>query len=131
MKDPLGAKLTYILRSDLIQSGEAAAGVVAVVGGPVRGGGSGQEMFGEDVDCCGDCAGVGGGGCSCRGFFLGVQRQVFFVSLGGFDTHGNQVQVQGSLLGQLGPALSAFDGAMNQLGTASQVTTLLSSLTSI
>lgn len=54
---------------------------------------------------------------------LGVKRQVFFVSLGGFDTHNNQFNTQETLFGQLSPALKAFYDATEKLGVANQVTT--------
>ena len=53
----------------------------------------------------------------------GARRQVFFVSLGGFDTHNNELATLTTLLGQLSPALAAFHGATVQLGVANQVTT--------
>lgn len=53
----------------------------------------------------------------------GAQRQIFFVSLGNFDTHGNQAPTQQNLLAQLSPALKAFYDATVALGVASQVTT--------
>ena len=53
---------------------------------------------------------------------LQQQRQIFFVSLGGFDTHNNELSVQANLFGQLAPALSAFYNATVALGVASQVT---------
>lgn len=53
----------------------------------------------------------------------GARRQVFFVSLGGFDTHSNELAVMTTLLGQLSPALRAFYDATVQLGVSSQVTT--------
>jgi uncharacterized protein (DUF1501 family) len=45
------------------------------------------------------------------------------VSLGGFDTHNNELNVLDTLLGQLSPALRAFHDATVQLGVASNVTT--------
>ena len=54
---------------------------------------------------------------------LGVNRQVFFCSLGGFDTHSDQITIQQSLLGQVSPAMKAFFDATNELGVASNVTT--------
>ncbi len=39
---------------------------------------------------------------------LGVKRQIFFVSLDGFDTHGNQLNTQSALFAQLAPALKTF-----------------------
>ena len=53
---------------------------------------------------------------------IGIKRQIFFVSLGGFDTHTNEVNVQQTLFGQLSPALKAFYDATVQLGVASNVT---------
>jgi uncharacterized protein (DUF1501 family) len=52
-----------------------------------------------------------------------AQRQVFFVSLGGFDTHGAELNELDTLLGQLSPALRAFYDATVQLGVADGVTT--------
>ena len=54
---------------------------------------------------------------------VGARRQLFFVSLGGFDTHSNELAVLTNLLGQLSPALRAFQDAMAQLGVADRVTT--------
>lgn len=54
---------------------------------------------------------------------LGVQRQCFFCSMGGYDTHSDQLQGQASCLNDLGPALAAFYQATQALGVASQVTT--------
>jgi uncharacterized protein (DUF1501 family) len=39
---------------------------------------------------------------------LGVKRQVFFVGMGGYDTHSNTVTNQTNLFNQLAPALKAF-----------------------
>lgn len=52
-----------------------------------------------------------------------LKRQIFFVSHNGYDTHSAQLSVQGQLLGELGPALKAFQDAMNAIGTANNVTT--------
>ena len=54
---------------------------------------------------------------------LGLSRQVFFCSLGGFDTHSNQIALQGPLLQQLSQAMNAFYSATVELNVASQVTT--------
>ena len=53
----------------------------------------------------------------------GARRQVFFVSLGGFDTHANQPTVLGNLIGQLAPAVRSFYDATVAMGVANQVTT--------
>jgi uncharacterized protein (DUF1501 family) len=55
---------------------------------------------------------------------LGLRRQVFFCSLGGFDTHSGQIAIQQTLFSQLSPALSAFYTAtVVDLNLAQQVTT--------
>ena len=54
---------------------------------------------------------------------IGNPRQVFFVSMGGFDTHVNQRADQDRLLGELGAALRAFHDATVSLGVADRVTT--------
>jgi uncharacterized protein (DUF1501 family) len=53
---------------------------------------------------------------------LGLQRQIFFCSLGGFDTHSAQLPTQQSLYSQLDPALTAFYNATVELGVPQQVT---------
>ncbi len=53
---------------------------------------------------------------------LGVSRQIFFASIGNFDTHSNQIALQGALLAQLGPALTAFYQATQELGVQNNVT---------
>jgi uncharacterized protein (DUF1501 family) len=53
----------------------------------------------------------------------GATRQIFFVSLGGFDTHNNEMATLATLLGQLSPALKAFYDATATLGIADSVTT--------
>lgn len=57
----------------------------------------------------------------------GVGRQVFFCSLGGFDTHSAQGWTHWDLLRQLGEALAAFHAATQELGLASQVTSFTQS----
>jgi uncharacterized protein (DUF1501 family) len=46
---------------------------------------------------------------------LGVKRQVFFVNLGGFDTHANQVTRHADLMAQLAHGLYYFDGVSKNL----------------
>ena len=53
---------------------------------------------------------------------LGLQRQIFFCSLGGFDTHSAQLVTQQALYSQLDPALTAFYNATVELGVPQQVT---------
>lgn len=61
---------------------------------------------------------------------LGVKRQVFFVSLGGWDTHDFQNTAQPNLLAKVAHALSYFDGALANIGgidRRNQVTTFTAS----
>ena len=54
---------------------------------------------------------------------LGLPRQCFFASMGGFDTHGSdQLQQQNELLGEVSAAVNAFYAATTELGLARQVT---------
>jgi uncharacterized protein (DUF1501 family) len=54
---------------------------------------------------------------------LGARRQVFFVSLGGFDTHDNLLDSHGNLMTQVGDALAAFYQSTQEIGLARNVTT--------
>ncbi|MEO8133539.1 MAG: DUF1501 domain-containing protein [Betaproteobacteria bacterium] len=59
---------------------------------------------------------------------LGIKRQAFFVTLGGFDTHGNgQRNDQQDLLGEVSQAIGAFYDATVELGVAPKVTTFTQS----
>jgi uncharacterized protein (DUF1501 family) len=58
---------------------------------------------------------------------LGARRQVFFVSLGGFDTHDFQLRDQPALHTQLADAMNAFYQATVELGIADKVTTFTAS----
>ena len=58
-----------------------------------------------------------------RSTLFGMQRQIFFCSLGGFDTHENQLTPQASLFAQLSQAMKSFYEATVALGVASSVTT--------
>jgi uncharacterized protein (DUF1501 family) len=53
---------------------------------------------------------------------LNVNRQVFFVGLGGFDTHSNQVLDLPPLQRQLDAGITAFVNAMRELGVSEDVT---------
>jgi len=53
----------------------------------------------------------------------GAARQIFFVQLGSFDTHNDQLLRQQVLFDDLGPALKAFYDATVALSVADQVTT--------
>ncbi len=58
---------------------------------------------------------------------LGVKRQVFFVSMGGFDNHNALIDEHPVLLGTVADAMSAFYAATAAMGVASQVTTFTGS----
>lgn len=58
---------------------------------------------------------------------LGVTRQIFYVTLGGFDMHDNQAPQHARLLTQLGSALEYFDSVMMTAGLSDSVTTFTAS----
>jgi uncharacterized protein (DUF1501 family) len=58
---------------------------------------------------------------------LQMQRQVFFVAAGGFDSHDNQVNDQPVLLGGISAAMTAFYNATAELGVADAVTSFTQS----
>ena len=58
---------------------------------------------------------------------LGLTRQIFFASIGGFDTHTVELATQAPLLVQVSQALNAFNSATVELGVADQVTTFTAS----
>lgn len=53
---------------------------------------------------------------------LNTTRQIFMVSLGGFDTHSNQLATQANLFTQLGAAVKSFYDAMAAIGDNARVT---------
>jgi uncharacterized protein (DUF1501 family) len=54
---------------------------------------------------------------------LGLPRQCFFCSIGGFDTHGDdQLQRQNELLGEISAAVAAFYAATEELAMQNNVT---------
>jgi uncharacterized protein (DUF1501 family) len=58
---------------------------------------------------------------------LGMKRQIFFCSLGGFDTHTAQLNTQDTLFAQLDAAVAAFVSATAELGVENNVTTFTES----
>ena len=58
---------------------------------------------------------------------LGVTRQVFFVSMGGFDNHSGLKQKHQGLLADVDNSLDAFYSAIEALGLQSSVTTFTAS----
>ncbi len=58
---------------------------------------------------------------------LGMTRQIFFCQLGGFDTHGEQINSQAALLQQVSQAMKSFYDATVEMGIANQVTAFTAS----
>ena len=58
---------------------------------------------------------------------LGARRQVFLVSIGGFDLHDSLIAQHSGLLGKVSDALSAFYTATAELGVANKVTAFTAS----
>ncbi|TAF99499.1 MAG: DUF1501 domain-containing protein [Betaproteobacteria bacterium] len=57
----------------------------------------------------------------------GVRRQVFFVSLGGFDTHSNQNPQHTELMARVAHAMEYFDSALGNIKAHDNVTTFTGS----
>jgi uncharacterized protein (DUF1501 family) len=58
---------------------------------------------------------------------LGMQRQVFFCSVGSFDTHTGELPTLNTLYPELSQGLAAFYSATQELGVAQNVTTFTES----
>jgi uncharacterized protein (DUF1501 family) len=58
---------------------------------------------------------------------LNMQRQIFFVATGGFDSHDDQLLNQPALLGGVSEAMAAFYNATVELGVSGKVTTFTQS----
>jgi uncharacterized protein (DUF1501 family) len=58
---------------------------------------------------------------------LGMRRQIFFCSVQGYDTHGDQLSAQSGLLVELSQAMNAFYSATIEMGTQQEVTTFTAS----
>ncbi len=58
---------------------------------------------------------------------LGLSRQIFFCSMGGFDTHQDELAAHTNLYGQLSGAMTAFYNETNAQGLAGRVTTFTES----
>ncbi len=58
---------------------------------------------------------------------IGLSRQIFFCSLGGFDTHSGQSWGQWDLLKQISDGMLSFYNATAELGIADKVTTFTES----
>lgn len=53
---------------------------------------------------------------------IGDSRQIFFVNMGGYDTHNDELSLQGNLLRMLSRAINSFQSAMNEIGMQDSVT---------
>lgn len=58
---------------------------------------------------------------------LDMQRQIFFVGIGGFDSHDNQNLDQPGLLGGISESITAFHDATVEIGVSDSVTTFTQS----
>lgn len=58
---------------------------------------------------------------------MGSKRQVFMVSMGGFDLHDNLISQQPGLMQRLSDAMTAFHNATAELGIADKVTAFTAS----
>ena len=58
---------------------------------------------------------------------MGTKRQVFMVSMGGFDLHDNLISQQPGLMQRLSDAMTAFHNATVELGIADKVTAFTAS----
>ena len=58
---------------------------------------------------------------------LGMGRQVFFVGMGGWDTHGGQVERFPVLCQELNDGITAYQAALDGLGVSESVTTFTAS----
>ena len=53
---------------------------------------------------------------------LGMRRQIFFCSVGGFDTHSDELSTQSNLLAELSQCMNAFYQATKELSISDRVT---------
>ncbi len=58
---------------------------------------------------------------------LGMRRQIFFVGIGGWDTHANQLSLHSNKLTELNDALNSFYQTTVELGVENSVTTFTTS----
>jgi uncharacterized protein (DUF1501 family) len=58
---------------------------------------------------------------------LGNKRQVFFVSIGGFDLHDNLMAGHTTNMGRVSSAIKAFQDTLNTMGVGDKVTTFTTS----
>lgn len=58
---------------------------------------------------------------------LGMKRQIFFVTVNGFDTHSNQAEQLAELQSEVSSSISAFYNSLIEMGVENQVTTFTAS----
>ncbi|MGE3892401.1 MAG: DUF1501 domain-containing protein [Steroidobacteraceae bacterium] len=58
---------------------------------------------------------------------IGDSRQIFFISMSGFDTHNSELATQATLLNILSKNLNTFWNALGEIGAQSNVTTFTAS----
>lgn len=58
---------------------------------------------------------------------LGLHRQTLFIAFGGWDHHGELLETQAGMLNTLNTSLTAFQGALEQLGLQDSVITFSAS----
>jgi uncharacterized protein (DUF1501 family) len=58
---------------------------------------------------------------------LGLKRQIYYVNIGGYDSHASQLASHGNLLADLSACMNAFYNATVELGVDKQVTTFTAS----
>ncbi len=76
---------------------------------------SDEQKFGRDLEVVAQMIAARQG--------LGARRQIFFIRLGGWDTHANQASDHPRLLQTLATGLDEFNRELDELGVSSQVTT--------
>jgi uncharacterized protein (DUF1501 family) len=108
-----------LLRALPDPTGDAYGGATALLYQPLGGGGTVVNPLAQQLQMVARM--IGGRQA------LGLKRQVFFVTLPGFDTHDKQLTRQADLLARLDHGLAYFDGAMEALGVSQQVTTFTAS----
>lgn len=112
----LDSGLTLVRTANKVR--QDAAGLAALLSGLGSGGGLSprfpQTSLGQQLQQVAQIIKLRGS--------TGLSRQVFFCSLGGFDTHSGQSWQQMDLLRQLAQALAAFHDATVELGVSQQVT---------
>jgi uncharacterized protein (DUF1501 family) len=112
----LAEEYTRVMRRSLVAEQQVAAAIAPVrPGTPLPAGNSLAEQLAMVARLIGGRTA------------LGVKRQVFFVSLDGFDVHDNMAARQPVLLRKLSQALGAFDAMLGELGLRNLVTTFTAS----